>query len=142
MIIYHPDTGRFFRKFMRGTKETAIGVNSAGYKVMWYRGKVRPAHQVACELMGVDIAPGYVVDHINRDRTDNRWCNLRVVEGRVNRHNRGQTGGRQLPTGVRVTSSGKYQARIRVDGKLLSLGSYGDLESAVKAYEDFKLSIK
>ncbi len=126
MIIYHPDTGRFFRKFMRGTKETAIGVNSAGYKVMWYRGKVCPG----CELMGVDIAPGYVVDHINRDRTDNRRCNLRVV---VNRHNRGQTGGRQLPTGVRVTSSGKYQARIRVDGKLLSLGSYG---------EDFKLSIK
>lgn len=142
MIIYHPDTGRFFRKFMRGTKETAIGVNSAGYKVMWYRGKVRPAHQVACELMGVDIAPGYVVDHINRDRTDNRWCNLRVVEDRVNRHNRGQTGGRQLPTGVRVTSSGKYQARVRVDGKLHSLGSYMDVESAVKAYEDFKLSIK
>ena len=142
MIIYSPGTGRFFRTRRGRTKETALGVNSAGYKVVWYRGKVRPAHQVACELMGVDVAPGYVVDHINRDRTDNRWCNLRVVQDRVNRHNRGQTRGRQLHTGVRVTSSGKYQARIRVDGKLRSLGSYGDLASAVKAYEDFKLNIK
>nr|DAL65567.1 MAG TPA_asm: homing endonuclease [Caudoviricetes sp.] len=142
MIVYCPVTGKFFREYKNHSRETALSVNSAGYHTLWYNGKCRPAHQVAYLLMGVEVKPGWVVDHINRVRTDNRWCNLRVVPDKVNRHNRGQTKGRTLPTGVRVTSSGKYQARVRVDGKLLSLGSYDSVDTALAAYQGFKISIE
>lgn len=142
MIKYCPVTGKFFKEYKNHSRETALGVNSAGYHTVWYGGKCRPAHQVACLLMGIEIKQGWVVDHINRDRTDNRWCNLRVVPERVNRHNRSQTKCRDLPTGVRVTSSGKYQARVRVDGKLCSLGSYDSVDAALASYNDFKRNIK
>lgn len=141
MIVYCPVTGKFFREYKNHSRETALSINSAGYHTLWYNGKCRPAHQVACLLMGIEVKPGWVVDHINRVRTDNRWSNLRVVPDKVNRHNRGQTKGRTLPTGVRITSSGKYQARVRVDGKLRSLGSYDDVDTALAAYRDFKRNI-
>ena len=141
MIVYCPVTGKFFREYKNHSRETALGVNSAGYHTLWYNGRCRPAHQVACLLMGIEVKQGWVVDHINRVRTDNRWCNLRVVPDKVNRHNRGQTKGRTLPTGVRVTSSGKYQARVRVNGKLRSLGSYASVDAALAAYRGFKSSI-
>lgn len=141
MIVYCPVTGKFFKEYKNHSRETATNVNSSGYHTLWFKGKCMQAHRVAFLLMGIDIQPGFVVDHVNRDKLDNRWCNLRAVPEQVNRHNRSQTKGRDLPTGVRLTTSGKYQARVRLDGKLISLGSFEVLEDAVKAYRDFKRPI-
>jgi len=44
--------------------------------------KTIPMHRLL-----VDLPPGMVTDHINRDRLDNRRCNLRAVTRRENRLN-------------------------------------------------------
>lgn len=74
------------------------------------------------------------VDHINHDRTDNRWENLRNIPGRENQKNMGvsrkNTSG---VTGVRVLPSGKFNATIVVNRVQLGLGSYLTLEEAIAA---------
>lgn len=75
---------------------------------------------------------GLVVDHINRNRLDNRKCNLRVVTQRVNSLNRGvyknNTSG---ITGVsKRKDTGRWSSRIVVNGKTICLGCYDTLKEA------------
>ena len=60
-----------------------------------------------------DIKNGYVCDHINRDKLDNRKCNLRIVNATINGLNRSlaknNTSGY---TGIFIRDNGKYGARL------------------------------
>ena len=44
----------------------------------------------------------------------------------------------KLPTGVLKTDTGKYQARIKLDGKRFNLGSFETPEEAASAYRTAK----
>lgn len=70
----------------------------------------------------VNADPTQVIDHINRNPLDNRRCNLRIVSRAVNRLNT------EKIIGVRLTTSGKYQARF----KQKNLGSFNTYEEAKK----------
>ncbi len=76
-----------------------------------------------------------VVDHINRDRLDNRKCNLRASTYSKNNANRHQTPDGQYRGVAKSWRGGKYQARIKVDRKKLYLGSYKTAEEAAIAYD-------
>ena len=86
MLTYDPTTGEMARNGV------VIGARSKGssntYLLIRHQGKVRKAHRVAFELMDVTIPQGKEVDHINRDGTDNRWCNLRLVTRSENQRNK------------------------------------------------------
>ena len=73
-----------------------------------------------------------VIDHINRDKLDNRKENFRHVtksENRINSKTRtNNTSGVQ---GVRF-EQGKWRVRISVNGKYLHLGMFDDFDVAVK----------
>ena len=76
------------------------------------------------------------VDHINRDKLDNRKSNLRIVTKQVNSFNKGlQKNNSSGARGVRVRTlkSGKkvYDAIIRVNGKDIYLGYFTDFNQAV-----------
>lgn len=73
------------------------------------------------------------VDHINGNTLDNRKQNLRICTPQENSWNKGKTRGSTMPTGVRKTESGKFEARIMVNRKNMSLGTYGTLSEAVDA---------
>ncbi len=90
LLHYNPETGVFTRLKTRhsslvGTQ--AGSVNKAlGYQVISVDAKPKYAHRLAWLYMtGQD--PAGEVDHINGDRADNRWSNLRDVPKLVNMQN-------------------------------------------------------
>jgi hypothetical protein len=80
-----------------------------------------------------------VVDHINRDKLDNRRSNLRLVESVINRQNTGSFGGSSVFRGVYwEASKRRWRARIMLNGKKYALGYFGDERDAALAVETFR----
>lgn len=75
--------------------------------------------------------PKYQIDHIDRDPSNNRIENLRDVSGSVNQLNKEPAG--VVPyLGVRFLR-GKYEARIKKDGKVFQVGTFPTALAAAKA---------
>lgn len=75
-----------------------------------------------------------LVDHINRDRADNRIENLREVTAAENQWNSGPA--LSNPSGypgVQVTKPGRWVARINDSGKRRHLGTFKNREDAIHA---------
>jgi hypothetical protein len=78
------------------------------------------------------------VDHINHDGLDNRRANLRPATRSQNNHNeRPRTGSFSRFKGVIFDGRwrGRWQARIIMDGRRLSLGYFATEEDAARAYD-------
>lgn len=80
--------------------------------------------------------PGREVDHINRDKLDNRRENLRIITNAKN--NRSTPQRKDNTSGFKGVSYFKprkcWVARIQVDGKRYYLGNYKTKEEAIMAY--------
>ena len=73
-----------------------------------------------------------IIDHINRDKLDNRKENFRYATKSENRINsKTRTDNVSGIQGVRF-EEGKWRVRISVDGKYVHLGMFNDFEEAVK----------
>ena len=82
----------------------------------------------------MDCPSGMVVDHINGKHWDNRKCNLRITDYRINAVNcRRMPNKSNLPTGILKLKNGKYRASLMYNYKNISLGTYDKLEDAIKA---------
>lgn len=101
--------------------------NEQGYIVTSIDGKNIRLHRFV-----FPAGDGYVVDHKNRRRFDNRKCNLRAATKQQNNINR--TAGRNNRLGVKGVSYNKrnrrYEARISVGGRRMYLGSDATLDGA------------
>lgn len=79
-----------------------------------------------------------VVDHINQDGFDNRRSNLRWATTQQNRRNGRPHKARRFK-GVYLLHSGRYrkswQAQLRVEGRIQSLGYYATEEEGARAYD-------
>lgn len=131
-ILYCPQTGRFFNlhvgRFI-GTK------NTQGYLVANINKKVHLLHRLAHYLMIGDWPEGQI-DHINRNRDDNRWENLRVVTTRQQSFNK--SGWSRLGVKGICKYSGRKKhwcARVRADGKLLHCSYHYTREEALEVYK-------
>ena len=77
-----------------------------------------------------------LIDHINGDSLDDRSANLRSATITQNAWNHKCRARKiNLPMGVRNNSSGKYQARITVNKKVIYLGAYNTPEEADLIYQ-------
>lgn len=87
------------------------------------------------QIMGLTPGDGLHVDHINRDRFDNRRENLRVVSAAENGQNQGSRVGSTSPfRGVSFnTRTGRWIAAQSLRGKLYHLGSYETEREAADA---------
>lgn len=114
---------------------------SGGYAYRWVKNNKRVwMHH---EVIGIP-KKGFVTDHINGDGLDNRRKNLRICTPSENLLNMGKnsrnTSGYK---GVHFHAKlKKWRARIRVNGKPISLGVFSNKKDADKAYRNYKAKIK
>lgn len=81
--------------------------------------------------------PNGLIDHINKNPLDNRLSNLRVVSHSENMLNGTTPKNNVLQhKGIRKRYN-KYQARIMVNKKSISLGHFETLEEAIKEREKY-----
>jgi hypothetical protein len=91
----------------------------------------------------IDIPPGYVCDHINHNRLDNRRCNLRPATIPQNAWNAlPRSDGVSRYKGVSWDSRSKrWQATICHLGRIIYIGQYLFEEDAAIAYDDMALKL-
>jgi hypothetical protein len=129
--VYNPETGDFI-----GRSGKVVGsVDQGGYIVLSLNKKLIKAHRAAMVYMGFDIPDGYVVDHINGERTDNRLCNLRLATKAQNSYNRVKN--KNNSSGAKgvyfIQNLGKWAASFQFKGKKIYLGVYSTVEDAAEA---------
>jgi len=137
-LSYEPETGKFYwiaspnKKVKAGSE---AGFETSGYWSIHIQGKRFLAHRLAFFLMTGELPKrGLLVDHINGQTLDNRWCNLRLASPSENCRNRRKLVGKVLPKGVSRAST-RFRANIRVAGKLRHLGYFDTEEEASEAYQ-------
>ena len=116
-----------------------------GYVIAKTKGKRHDRRCITMHGVVMMRPDGVIIDHINRDRTDNRKNNLRYCSHSQNNMNAGKKKARNgLPQskyrGVSWSSRiNKWQVVVRIDGKLKHLGSYvSELDAAAVASPYFK----
>lgn len=136
LVSYDSLTGIFaWNKNIKGGAKTGEQVGSifnTGYVYLGLDGKSYTAHRMAW-LYVYGILPK-LLDHINRDRTDNRLCNLRSASHSENGHNSNlKSTNTSGYTGVSKVRE-KWNAYITVDRKRFNLGYFKTPEAANTAY--------
>lgn len=132
ILRYNPETGEFFW-VSTNSKKRLVGKPAGhlcktwGYHVIGVDYRIYRAHRLAW-LYVYGVWPDEEIDHINRDRSDNRIENLRLADRNLNCHNR-TTKGASFDS-----RRGKWYARITDKGVTKWLGEFGTEEEAQNAY--------
>ena len=141
IVSYDPETGEMYwliRSNGRVPAGSRVGSMSTtiGYMCFGYQKKNYLNHRAAFLLM-TGAWPVDQLDHINGDRLDNRWCNLREATRRENMRNVGlQKNNTSGYKGVHQRENGKWRAVICVDLVQRNVGQFDTPEEAYKAYCD------
>jgi len=137
-LHYDPDTGVFTRlvHMRRSEKGSVVGdVKAQGYRYIGVCGDRHRAHRLAFLYM-TGAFPTEQVDHIDGDRDNNRWANLREANNAENARNmRLKKNNSSGICGVSrlVRKTEKWRARITVSGSERHLGVFDSLEKAIAA---------
>lgn len=139
LLDYDSLTGVFTWKISRSGRgkvgHIAGCTDNAGYTRVAVDGKLYYAHRLVW-LCIYGYFPEHNIDHINRNKSDNRIENLRHVTQQCNIRN---TGGRRngtspvkgvRPVGIKIK---KWSAHIGLNGKDHPLGRYLNFDNAVCA---------
>ena len=138
VMHYDPETGQFTwtkRLSIRVTVGAIVGsLTSDGYRSTRLFGKAYRLHRLAFLYMTGEW-PKDTVDHINRIKSDNRWCNLRPATLGENQQNCSiQSNNVSGCTGVfRNAKTNKWLARITINHKTIKLGDFSRKEDATAA---------
>lgn len=117
--------------------------NDTGYalRAKWQDGRTRKVY-LHRHLLGLERGDRRQVDHVNRDRLDNRRSNLRVVTLEAQRQNtKARSHGRAGIRGVsynRRLKAKPWQARVTIDGVVHRLGHYATKEEAGEVAAAFR----
>lgn len=140
LLHYNTETG-IFTRIKEYTTDNSLGsiagcMDSKGYWKINVDGKSYRAHRLVW-LYVFGKFPEKLIDHINRNKSDNRLINLRMVGYSENNQNhkinKRNTSG---VTGVHLhKKSQKWHAMINLDKKPKYIGSFPTIEEAKAARE-------
>lgn len=140
ILFYNKLTGNFtWIGKRRRVKEGKIAgrINQKGYRQIGTGGSLYQAHRLAWLWMTGEW-PKTQIDHINMNRSDNRWANLREATREQNMANSqvslANTSGKK---GVYwETRRRKWRAQLRVGAESKFLGHFNTIEEASKIYNE------
>ena len=139
VLTYHPETGRLVYKTNRGPMRSGARAGCLsfdGYRRIKIGGNRVPylEHRLIFFWM-TGWWPEDQVDHINGERDDNRWDNLRNATSSINQQNQrhAQKGSAVGVLGVKKHKN-RFIARIYVDGMQRHLGIFDTKEEAHQVY--------
>lgn len=134
LLHYDPDTGIFrWRTSGTGRKAEAGNVNKPrGYMQIRVDGKAYYSHRLAW-LYTHGAWPSDQIDHINRERADNRIANLREATQSQNQQNRLTKTSTGTVGVIWHARDARWQVTIRANGARRYLGQFKDLDAAVAA---------
>ena len=142
VLHYEPESGAFTWLVTLSNRAPAGSKAGAHNKYTKYtsisiQGKLHRAHRLAW-LYVTGAWPDRFVDHINGERSDNRWANLRQANGSLNQQNlrasRGDTCSGLLGVYQTDKKSHPWRASITVDGKDRHIGNFETKDEAYCAY--------
>lgn len=132
IFAYDPQTGNLLQHGKR-----AGYIMGTGYRLLSVNKKRIYAHRLIWCLVTGEW-PTLEIDHINRDKSDNRWTNLRLASRQDNARNQSITA--KNTSGFKGVSfhkrTGKWRADIKVEDSQKSLGSFTTPEQASLAYRE------
>lgn len=139
VLDYAPDTGIFTWKVTRGGTARAGSVagtfNHGGYVQINVLGQLHTAHRLAWLYM-TGVWPTQHIDHLDGNRQNNRFANLRDVQQQLNNQNQRRATRRSSTglLGAYRTAHGTFTAHIGLNGRVRCLGTYATPEEAHEAY--------
>jgi len=109
-----------------------------GYRIIGLFHNYTSAHRVAWAIYYGKCPGNFEIDHINRDKSDNRICNLRLATRSQNSMNvPAQKNNSSKLKGAHWNSrTGKYRSKIMLNGKEHFLGYFTTAEEASAAYAE------
>ena len=133
ILHYDPETGIFTRHTGPGARgrDKVGALDPEGYLCIGVSGGRYRAARLAWLWMTGEWPPsGFQIDHINRNRTDDKWSNLRLVTWSEQQFNKGTPKNNKTGhTGVFITPKGRYGASC---GRKY-LGVFKTIEAALSA---------
>ncbi len=137
VLKYNKDSGVF--------TWVKTGINAGyndRYQKIGFNGKNYSAHRLAW-FYETGVWPAGQVDHVNQNKLDNRFSNLRLATASDNRCNVGLKSNNK--SGVKGVSwergCNKWRAQICLNRQMKYLGLFLSIEEAKKAYADAAVSL-
>lgn len=114
-FFYDPETGTMWRKTNSGLSEVGYTDASCGYVKLSWNGFALRRARVAFAIM--EGRWPHQIDHINRNRSDDRWSNLREVTQSQNAYNKARPARQRIYGPYRRRDANSVAFDVYTDGK-------------------------
>ena len=136
---YDPETGLLTSKIPRANNREKVGSvvgtpNSSGFLEVGIGYTRYKQHRLIWKMMTGDDPGEMIIDHIDRDFTNNKWSNLRICTKLQNNHNR--TVRKDSSTGhknIQMTKNNTFAVRITSNKKTVFQKNFKTLSEAIEA---------
>lgn len=134
--LYEPDSGKFFWR-VKASRGSNIGDRAGWFDGRYWRLRYKKKNYKASRIAWLVMTgnwPENLIDHINQNKTDDRWFNLRQANKSENQRNRSARKDNKLGIkGIHKTKYG-FMAQNVVEGKQVLAKHFKSLEQAKTAY--------